>query len=382
MEFEAARSTLRDAAANATAIPSTVNWVHDVLEALPTPCALYLRATGVLLHANRAFARAFPVDAKAACLREFGGRLQCFDIAADEHEDDVIELARRRGEAIDVYQASTGQWFSLHVADMDKRGRPPCSLISIVNTTAQREALRTGMSRQEELLFASRTMSVGEMATAMAHELNQPLAAVINYLNVGLKLLDANGHRDPDMDEVLTLARTQAEHASAVISHMREYVQAREPTREEHCVNDIIGNVAQLIRLETQQNRVTLRLDTAGDLPAVRVDRVMIEQVMLNLLKNAIEAMRETPPANRQVTVTSRLGLDGEIEVRVADRGSGVSQADEDNLFSPFFTTKPEGFGVGLAICRSIMEYHEGRLYFERTADGAGTVFAITLPPA
>jgi hypothetical protein len=112
----------------------------------------------------------------------------------------------------------------------------------------------------------------------------------------------------------------------------------------------------------------------------VLVDRVMVEQVLANLVRNGIEAMRATRPADRKLTISARLDLEGNIAVRVADRGSGISAADEAQLFTPFFTTKENGMGIGLAICRSIIEYHEGHLYFEHN-EGGGSVFTFTLRP-
>jgi signal transduction histidine kinase len=113
----------------------------------------------------------------------------------------------------------------------------------------------------------------------------------------------------------------------------------------------------------------------------VYADRVMVEQVLLNLVKNAIEAMREIPAARRALRIEGRVNLDDEIEVRVCDRGAGLSAAESEQLFSPFFTTKTDGLGIGLAICRSIIEYHEGRLFFE-PREGGGSVFGFTLPRA
>jgi len=124
---------------------------------------------------------------------------------------------------------------------------------------------------------------------------------------------------------------------------------------------------------------VTVTHDCAVNLPHALIDDVMIEQVLLNLVRNAIGAMRETHPMHRRILVTVALNLDDELEVRVTDSGCGVTRDDEGRLFEPLFTTKPDGLGIGLAICRSILEYHTGRLWFERDADGQ-TVFALTLP--
>src|SRR5690606_13417498 len=127
--------------------------------------------------------------------------------------------------------------------------------------------------------------------------------------------------------------------------------------------------------------QLCIELALAEDLPAVFADRVMVEQVLLNLVKNAIEAMRSVPAGQRELRIEGRVNLDDEVEVRVLDRGGGLSPAESEQLFSPFLTTKTDGLGIGLAVCRSIIEYHEGRLFFE-ARPGGGSVFAFTLPPA
>ena len=166
-----------------------------------------------------------------------------------------------------------------------------------------------------------------------------------------------------------------------MISRVREFVRAREPRRDAHDVADITHTVVELLRLEAERQQLRIELALAPGLPAVHADKVMVEQVLLNLVKNAIEAMREVPAARRGLRIEGRVNLDGEVEVRVCDRGEGLSEEKGKQLFSPFFTTKSDGLGIGLAICRSIIEYHEGRLFFE-TREGGGSVFGFTLPPA
>jgi len=132
--------------------------------------------------------------------------------------------------------------------------------------------------------------------------------------------------------------------------------------------------------LDAQKNRVQVRVVLAPELPAVMIDRVMIEQVLTNLVRNGIEAMHATHPAERILLIDARLNGEERVEIRVTDRGPGISIIEEAQLFTPFFTTKPNGMGIGLAICRSIVEFHEGHLTFERVPAG-GSAFVFTLPP-
>jgi len=271
----------------------------------------------------------------------------------------------------------SGRWYALHWGEAEHEGRA-LALLTAIDISERIEALDSHKSQQEKLLFTSRMMSVGEMAATLAHELNQPLAAIVNYLNGSLRLIDQAGG-PAQVERALQAARTQAEHAAAVISRVREFVRAREPRRDAQDVHAMAATVLELLRLEAERQQLRIDIALSASLPPVYADRVMVEQVLLNLVKNAIEAMRGIPVAQRELRVEGRVNLDGEVEIRVCDRGTGLSSAEQDQLFSPFFTTKNDGLGIGLAICRSIIEYHEGRLFFE-PREGGGSVFGFTLP--
>lgn len=336
-----------------------------VLDAVPFACAAYARDDGSLWAANRRF------------MDEFGAlpeHAQREHLLRGLHGAEAVA-----GEPIEVHAPHSGRWYALHWGDVEHAGRD-LALLTAVDISERIETLDSHKTQQEKLLFTSRLMSVGEMAATLAHELNQPLAAIVNYLNGSLRLVDQAGG-PVQVERALHAARAQAEHASAVISRVREFVRAREPRRDAHELAMIAGTVLELLRLEAERLQLRIDLALAPRLPAVYADRVMVEQVLLNLVKNAIEAMREVPAAQRELRVEGRVNLDGEIEVRVCDRGHGLSAEDQNQLFSPFFTTKTDGLGIGLAICRSIIEYHEGRLFFE-PRDGGGSVFGFTLPRA
>ncbi|WP_242111940.1 sensor histidine kinase [Luteimonas aquatica] len=335
-----------------------------LLEAVPFACAAYARKDGALVAANHRFLDAFSAlpehvrrDALLAALH--------------------TEVATEGAPPQEVHTPHSGRWYALHWGEAEHDGQA-LWLLTAVDIGERIEALDSRKSQQEKLLFTSRMMSVGEMAATLAHELNQPLAAIMNYLNGSLRLVGQAGG-PAQVERALQAARTQAEHASAVIARVREFVRAREPKRSEQDVAVMAATVLELLRLEAE--RLQLRIDVllAPSLPTVFADRVMIEQVLLNLVKNAIEAMREVPAARRELRIEGRVNLDDEIEVRVCDRGAGLSSEQQGQLFSPFFTTKNEGLGIGLAICRSIIEYHKGRLFFE-PRDGGGSIFGFTLP--
>lgn len=335
-----------------------------LLDALPYATAAFDGAGGALLAANARFRAAFaglPLDTRDA--------LQAALAAPDADPADAVRLPDDR-------------WYRL--GWKPATGTPPLVLLTAVDISERIEALDSRSHQQEKLLFTSRMMSVGEMAATLAHELNQPLAAIVNYLNGSLRLvarLDDPAGPPAQVARALTAARTQAEHAAAVVSRVREFVRAREPRRDAQDIAAIVHTVVELLRLEAERMHLSVDVALAPGLADVYADRVMIEQVLLNLVKNAIEAMREVPASRRALRIEGRRTLDDEIEVRVLDRGPGMSEEQRGQVFSPFFTTKADGLGIGLAICRSIIEYHEGRLFLE-ARDGGGSVFGFTLPLA
>lgn len=337
---------------------------RKVLDALPYPAAMFCEEDGRLVACN-------------AHYRDQFGALPGHD--SRNGLLSALQLSVQSGDMESVHTPHNDRWYALHwgYASVDGRG---VALLTAIDISQRMAALDSQQSRQEKLLFTSRLMSVGEMAATLAHELNQPLAAIVNYLNGSLRLIDQTGGL-PKVERALQAARTQAEHASAVIARVREFVRAREPRRDAHDPTHIAATVLELLRLEAERHQLRIDLAFSAGLPAVFADRVMVEQVLLNLIKNAIEAMREMPLAQRALRVEGRVNLDDEVEIRVLDRGHGLASATQDQLFSPFFSTKSDGLGIGLAICRSIIEYHEGRLFFE-PRDGGGSVFGFTLPQA
>jgi C4-dicarboxylate-specific signal transduction histidine kinase len=235
--------------------------------------------------------------------------------------------------------------------------------------------------QQEKLLLTSRLLTVGEMASTLAHEINQPLAAIASYNQGCVRRLRSGQWDAEEIAATLEKASAQAERAGQVIQRVREFLRNREPTRTAHDVNDVMSGVAKLVELEAEQAQVELKLKLHADLRPVLMDRIMVEQVVLNLVKNAIEAMKNTNLLSRSLTMTTLPSGDDVVEVSVTDQGHGITAESEAELFKPFFTTKPEGMGIGLNICRSIVELHEGRLWFSRNV-GAGSTFRFTLPVA
>jgi PAS domain S-box-containing protein len=254
-------------------------------------------------------------------------------------------------------------------------------LSAIVDIT-QRKTGETAEKRvrdlQSELLHVSRLSTMGQMASTLAHELNQPLTAVVNYLE-GLRRLCSGPDADARVLDAIERATAQAARAGQVIRRLREFVARGEADRRVEDLNPLVEEAVALALVGAHQQRVQVALHLAPDVGAVLVDRVQIQQVVLNLVRNAAEAMEASE--RRELTVETHLPDKRRVEIRVADTGPGISPEIAERLFQPFVTSKKEGMGLGLSICREIVEAHGGRLATEPNAP-TGTVFSVMLPAA
>jgi PAS domain S-box-containing protein len=233
---------------------------------------------------------------------------------------------------------------------------------------------------QAELAHAGRLNTMGEMASGLAHELNQPLAAIATYASGARFRFAASAADGSELGDVLNRIIEQAERASAVIGRMRAFIARTPPRRAPESFDKIVAEALRLVENEIVAVGVRVDVELPAGLPAPWVDPIQIVQVLVNLLQNAVEAMLGNPSGTRRITIRAKR-ISQAVEVRVIDTGSGVLADIEPRLFQPFHTSKPEGMGMGLAICRSIIESHGGRIWAEAN-DGGGSVFSFTLPIA
>jgi PAS domain S-box-containing protein len=247
------------------------------------------------------------------------------------------------------------------------------------DVTARKEAETRAGLHLEQLARLSRAAALGAMGSALAHELNQPLASLVNYSQACRRLLAAMPVESAELREAMERIAVNAERAGAILRNMRELLARRAPERRPMSVNDAVRNAARLSAPVARARRVRLRLLLEEALPPVAADPVQIEQVVLNLVSNGMDAIRDGGGDAGEVLITTALGPEpGEVEVRVRDSGAGIAEAQRGRLFEPFYTTKPGGLGMGLAICKCILEAHRGRL--EALPCEPGALFRFTLP--
>jgi two-component system sensor histidine kinase DctS len=292
-----------------------------------------------------------------------------------QHEGFETVFMRRNGERFPVL---------LYEAPLrDAQGRHTGWMSTVLDISAQRRVEELSRQQQDRLQASARLATMGEMASLMSHELNQPLAAIASYATGSLNLLD-----DPEPQAAVPLLRQaleriaeQAERAGRIIKSVHSFVRRREQPREAIGTDLLIDGVLPLVRLQARKSGTRIEVDLPRKAPRVLCDRTMVEQVLLNLSRNGIQAMEtdEVPLAERELTLRVRQHHPQWVTLAVIDHGTGIAPDVVPRLFTPFFTTRPEGMGLGLSLCRTVIEQHGGALDFAPVPP-RGTEFRFTLP--
>ncbi len=249
----------------------------------------------------------------------------------------------------------------------------------IRDISERQSAERRTQQIQSELLHVSRLSDMAQMVAALAHELNQPLTAIMNYVKAARRT--AGVATDPNAvktQELIDKAAQQTTRAGQIIRRLRDFIEKRETVRSEENIGKVIEEAIALGFVNAADLNVKVRMKFAPDLPTVYIDKIQVQQVAINLIRNAIEAMRNA--ARRELTIGANLNEDNLVEVAISDTGPGLPAEVARRLFQPFVTTKEKGMGIGLTICQSIIESHNGRIWATANDDG-GVAFRFVLPP-
>jgi two-component system sensor histidine kinase DctS len=266
---------------------------------------------------------------------------------------------------------------------VDSEGRQTGWMGSILDISDRKNAEELNRQQQEKLEASARLATMGEISSMLAHELNQPLAAISSYTTGALNMLgraaDSGAALDPAvLKPALERASVQARRAGQIIRSVHEFVKKREPLRQLVDIRSVVDSIGALIEMQASKSFVAIQTTIPPGLPPVSADRIMLEQVLLNLTRNAIEAMQDIAPERRLLRIVAA-HEGGQVTVAVIDRGHGIAPEVAERLFSPFFSTKAEGMGMGLSICRTAIEFHGGTLTHADNP-GGGTIFKFALP--
>jgi two-component system, LuxR family, sensor histidine kinase DctS len=282
-----------------------------------------------------------------------------------------------------VFVRKNGERFPVMIYEaplVNSAGEQTGWMSAAVDLSEQRRVEELSRQQQERLQATARLATVGEMASLLSHELNQPLAAIASYASGSLNLLDAPEASDHEMmKQALTRIAEQADRAGRTIKSVHDFVRRREQSREAVAASALIDAVLPLVRLQARKSGTRIELDVPNPAPRVMADRTMVEQVLLNLTRNGIQAMETdaTPAAARALQLSVRRTSAEWVEFAVADAGPGIARDVSQRLFTPFFTTRSEGMGLGLSLCRTVIEQHGGALDYATGPGGTRFVFAL-----
>ena len=263
----------------------------------------------------------------------------------------------------------------LSVGELREGAEPPLFVGTLHDLRQQQRDRRRIEELQSNLMRVTRFSAVGEMGSSLAHELTQPLAAIVGFVEASTALLDG-GETPSKVDEYMAQAVTQAHRAGDIVRHLRDFTSRGDTERGVENINTAVEEILELAGIGTTSEGIELRLDLDPDLPPVLIDHVQIQQVVLNLVRNSVDALAGCESA--KVVVATRLWRD-RVEVLVGDNGPGLDPDVRGHLFEPFVSTKPDGLGIGLSICRTIVAAHGGEITVDADSQ-PGTTFRFTIP--
>ncbi len=311
-----------------------------------------------------------------------------YDVVHPDDLETVVraseEVVSRSGTATVIFRfrmkSGSYKWVEAIGKRVEAAAGEAGEMIIVVRDISQRKQTEERVARlQRELAQVARLSTIGEMASQLAHELNQPLTAVMNYLDAGRRLLRRDCTASPEALAAMDEAAAEAQRAGHILQRVRSFARGGEPERTLHDVNTLVNEVLELAHADIRAREVKLDLDLASDLSLVRVDGVQIQQVILNLIRNGLDAMADGD-GERRLSLRTRQS-ERSVAVEVGDTGPGIPADVRTRLFEPFFTMKPGGMGLGLSISHSIVEAAGGRLWAEE-GEGPGATFCFSLPAA
>lgn len=345
-----------------------------ILEEMQAAAYVLDETRGELLYANPEMARLIKV-ATAASIGQFEAELEREPAAAETPSAPPASMFA----ADTVRHRHSGRWYLRQGGGIPWGYRRGVKLKVFTDITQQKTAEALRQKHLEALHQTARLSTLAEIASTLAHEINQPLMVIATYTDACQRLLESPDHDRAEVVAALGKCRVQASRAAGIIERLRDFIRQRQHRPAPCDANAIATEAADMMRAPLTDARLSLDLSLACPAPLLVADQTLLVQVLVNLLSNAIDAMQGLPAATRHLSLTVAANGADQVLFSVADSGTGLDRNQADKLFVPFFTTKPDGLGLGLAICRSVAEAHGGRLWAAPNPSG-GTVFHLAIP--
>jgi PAS domain S-box-containing protein len=367
-----------------------------VLEALDAAVSVAPLGSAELLFANKLYRLWFGGQALGHLGMVAQAGMTDQPRTSDESLDDVDSfvglptgsLTSAVSESAEIFVAELGKWLEVRSRYLNWVDGRLAQMVIATDITARRAAEEQSAVQAERAQSASRLITMGEMASSVAHELNQPLTAITNYCNGLVSRIRSRQINDDDMLAALDKTSRQAQRAGQIIQRIRSFVKRSEPNRTLSDVSVMVSEALELAEIELRRRNVRMSHYVAARLPRLMVDPILIEQVLVNLLRNAAEAIEQAkrPPGRRSVelrVIPRQVDAQPVVEFSVLDSGQGLAPEVMERLYEAFFSTKPEGMGIGLNLCRTIVESHHGRMQAENIYNGSevsGCRFSFWIP--
>jgi len=333
-------------------------------------------ASGRLLFANRRFASIVGDDPLQLADESLALRFAAEGIESTASSRAVEDP---RFAVAEVRDTLTGMWYLRQSGSIPWLGGGTATLCVMTDISRRKDAELAQHRLEEAAHHTARLAALGEVAATLTHEINQPLTAISTYLNAFVRLRESQALDSDEFRGAMEECRDQAMRAGRIVNRMRDFIRRRRVDVRRCDVRDVIAEAIKLTQGDAQGAGIAVGFVDELRSPAIRADRVMLVQVLVNLVQNAIDALRAAEASHRRLTITVRNNDNGRIRVTVADDGDGVPPAIRERLFEPFCTTKPDGIGLGLSICRTILQAHSGSLWHEPLPK-RGSAFHFELP--
>lgn len=351
-----------------------------VLEELHAAVYVADQDSGEMLYANRSLARLIDADPYSQSTAKLAARFGFGNAPLAKRDDEHSQSMQSGFISHEARDPTNGRWYLVQVGPIPWKSGRSVSVQVITDISEQKRAQALKRQHQDMLHQTARIAALAEIASSLAHEVNQPLTAIVSYNDACLRLLNNPGCEKSEVITALQRCREQALRAGRIISRVREFIRSKRPNPTRCHINSLVRESIELLEAQLEDKDICVEMSLSEHLPSIHADQTLLVQVIVNLVQNAIDATEKSAPSDRKLTLMSGNTGNGEIVVSVSDRGAGIPETIGDQLYTPLFTTKSQGLGLGLSICRSVVEAHGGRIWHEANSE-CGCTFHITLPP-